>query len=365
MTVEIDFALPPWPSLTDLGHREPVDSRSLPHHLLRPGLADLLASHCPAMAPREDLRPLAFEVLDPSAAGSPPATTFAMTFHRDRVVVTVSAALNEQDVMVYRASLMMTCLHWVCWDMQDRTLRCDVSDFGRRDALSFCGERGNERFLIPDVDFIRSTGHLGERAAIEANDVQWAERRPVLLWRGSATPHGPDRVYLETPTLVAVQAAAQRIKLCGLARRSETIDAGLTSLQYFPHNLIVPPLHDYVKEFVPSHRFNEYKYQLDVDGWSNSWQGFYVKLLTGSPVLKVGSPRNYRQWYYGRLVPWTHFIPIAADLSDLEEIVDWCMGHDEVVRTIGRNGQAVAAAMTFASETAVLGEVARQVAVPL
>lgn len=54
---------------------------------------------------------------------------------------------------------------------------------------------------------------------------------------------------------------------------------------------------------------------LDVNGNTNSWQGCFWKLASNSVVLKVAG--SFEQWYYDRLVPWRHFAPVAADLSDL------------------------------------------------
>ena len=44
--------------------------------------------------------------------------------------------------------------------------------------------------------------------------------------------------------------------------------------------------------------------------------GCFWKLAGNSVVLKVEG-RN-EQWYYDRLVPWVHFVPVRADLSDLD-----------------------------------------------
>jgi len=58
---------------------------------------------------------------------------------------------------------------------------------------------------------------------------------------------------------------------------------------------------------------------VDVDGNANSWDGLFWKLLSNSVVLKVESP--HRQWYYSRIKPWKHYVPVKPDLSDLEEKV--------------------------------------------
>ena len=80
-------------------------------------------------------------------------------------------------------------------------------------------------------------------------------------------------------------------------------------------------------------------WQIDIDGNVNSW-GLLWKLLTGSCILRVKSPR--RQWYHQRLQPWVHLIPVRADLSDLGEQLDWCSNHLRECAVIAAAGQALA-----------------------
>lgn len=53
-------------------------------------------------------------------------------------------------------------------------------------------------------------------------------------------------------------------------------------------------------------------------------------LLAGdSVVLKQDS--SYYEHFYNELRPWTHYIPISADLGDLLEKIKWAREHDEEV----------------------------------
>ena len=61
----------------------------------------------------------------------------------------------------------------------------------------------------------------------------------------------------------------------------------------------------------------------DVDGNSNAWSSFFWKLRSGSVTLKVESP--FEQWYYGRLKPWVHYVPVAANLSDVDRAIDYVL----------------------------------------
>jgi len=101
---------------------------------------------------------------------------------------------------------------------------------------------------------------------------------------------------------------------------------------------------------VPVHEFQKWRYQIDIDGNTNSWPGLFTKLLSGSTVLKVASPRGYRQWYYRKLVPWINFVPVASDLSNLVDRIRWLRANDDAAREIGRQGRILAESMDYESE---------------
>ena len=94
------------------------------------------------------------------------------------------------------------------------------------------------------------------------------------------------------------------------------------------------------------------KFALDIDGYTNTWSNFLVRLHLGCCVLKVDSQHGYRQWYYDRIRPWEHFVPVKADMTDLVEKIDWVRTNDAQAREIAEKGQAFARSMTFESETA-------------
>jgi Glycosyl transferase family 90 len=78
-----------------------------------------------------------------------------------------------------------------------------------------------------------------------------------------------------------------------------------------------------------------FKYLIDVDGNTCSFSRFYWILLSNSVPFKVESDNI--QWYYGALTPFVHYIPVARDLSDLVERIDWARNHEEIVKGIAYN----------------------------
>lgn len=62
--------------------------------------------------------------------------------------------------------------------------------------------------------------------------------------------------------------------------------------------------------------------------------------MSGSCVIKVVSSRI--QWYHKRLKEWVHYVPVNSDLSDLEEILDWCILNPNACEEIAKNGHSIA-----------------------
>jgi hypothetical protein len=226
-----------------------------------------------------------------------------------------------------------------------------LCDEGEQGALSFCGNHP-DAILIPDYRFLQTLGYQEFRASVNRDWIPWSQRKPVVFWRSMA--NGP----IFEPTDPDDWSWLPRVHLCdtaaGLAQRFP-IDVKITG--------IPPGVREMYAEYVPSMErfygasvapidFMGYRYLIDIDGWANAYAGFFQKLLTGSTVLKVASPRRYRQWYYDRLQPWEHYVPVASDLSDLESAVDFVFTNEAEAYAIGQRGREVALAMTLESEMA-------------
>jgi hypothetical protein len=226
-----------------------------------------------------------------------------------------------------------------------------LGDRGEQGALSFCGNHP-DAILIPDYRFLQTLGYQEFRASVNRDWIPWSQRKPVVFWRSMA--NGP----IFEPTDPDDWSWLPRVHLCdtaaGLAQRFP-IDVKITG--------IPPGVREMYAEYVPSMErfygasvapidFMGYRYLIDIDGWANAYAGFFQKLLTGSTVLKVASPRRYRQWYYDRLQPWEHYVPVASDLSDLESAVDFVFTNEAEAYAIGQRGREVALAMTLESEMA-------------
>ena len=189
-------------------------------------------------------------------------------------------------------------------------------DFPRTDrqVLSYCTNKPND-FCLVDPFFIVSNGYarLKQKNSSQSRDLLY--RRDKVFWRGSASGVKNNDFM-----------SSQRFLLCHLAQQSSfsrMLDFGLVDTppkylervtQEFGH------LPDYlISERVDPEEFANYRYGIDVDGNSNSWGGFYTKMLSKSFLIKIKSLFNYRQWYYPR-IDGEWFLTMAADLSDFNYV---------------------------------------------
>lgn len=203
--------------------------------------------------------------------------------------------------------------------------------------------------LLPDPIFFEHRGYALERKYGLEQAVPWHERSAALVWRGamnSQLSFDPD-LAPSHPEL-----CAQRLLACLLLRQVPDTDVKFSPaihreagpLLYQQLGLAGAPL--------PPESWLERKYALDIDGFSNAWSNLFTRLLFGCCVLKIESRHGYRQWYYDRLRPWEHYVPVAADLSDLRERFDWVRSHDTESRAIAERGRQLALQLTLSAATA-------------
>ena len=69
-------------------------------------------------------------------------------------------------------------------------------------------------------------------------------------------------------------------------------------------------------QFVPMFEQARYKYLIDTRG--TSWSGRLQTLLQLGRVVFIAD-RPFREWYFDRLIPMKHYVPIKEDMSDLIE----------------------------------------------
>ena len=68
-------------------------------------------------------------------------------------------------------------------------------------------------------------------------------------------------------------------------------------------------------------------------------------MYSNSVVFKVDS--HYEQWYYKELKEWVHYIPVKADLSDLEDKYKWALENDEKCQERANNAKNFMTNLTY------------------
>ncbi len=212
-------------------------------------------------------------------------------------------------------------------------------------GIAFCSHNPSD-LLIPDPVFIHRAGYKQVREYWTSVPVPWHRRLPVVFWRGGTTGRWPDRDWRKLP----------RIVLCEMVRTMPLFDVGISHFAQLPDGAEEEITGRGLRRaYIGEGSFNFYRYHIDIDGNTNSWPGLFIKLLSGGVVLKVASPHGFRQWYYDRLVPWEHYVPVEADMSDLIEKAEWLLANEAKAIDIGTRGYQLANAMTYEAEIALAG----------
>jgi hypothetical protein len=171
----------------------------------------------------------------------------------------------------------------------------------------------NTAICIPDRRYINRNGYTDNLHLIDTNQIPFGERKAECIFRGTIE-NGSKFNFKEYENKSELN---QRKYLKKIQHKISNFD-----------------FKDDYKDIVEQIK---YKYILDVDGWSNTWDATVWKLYSGSVLLKTDS--IWEQWYYDKLHPWVHYVPVENDFSDLDEKIKWCILHDTECQTIVKNSR--------------------------
>ncbi len=112
-------------------------------------------------------------------------------------------------------------------------------------------------------------------------------------------------------------------------------DIELSQRDYF-YSDAVPKTNIHAPKWIDRETMIKYKYILDIDGNASTWDATAWKLNSGSVILKTESA--WHQWFYLDYKPWTHYVPVKDDFSDIQQRFTWCEAHPNECRAmIARN----------------------------
>lgn len=196
--------------------------------------------------------------------------------------------------------------------------------------------------LIPDPAFM-DHGYDPERELIDQRDVIWGDKAPTLFWRGASSGLGMNSSEWMRCERIALALEAKRIG------RPDLIDAKISLVDVSPQYPAYEGIYnlDLIGDYLDFYDFLTYRYLIDVDGHSCAWRSLFLKLYSLSTVVKVRG--EHVQWYYDRLVPWVHYVPVRRDSKDILEVYEWLRRHDDAAQEIALAGRALTKEITLHS----------------
>jgi hypothetical protein len=92
-----------------------------------------------------------------------------------------------------------------------------------------------------------------------------------------------------------------------------------------------------IGEYVSMVEQARYKYHIDLGGGGGTtWTGTIEKLAMPGLLFHHVTPT--KDWFHDLLVPWEHYVPVAADISDLRRKYEWAENHPVEARQIAESG---------------------------
>ena len=254
---------------------------------------------------------------------------------------------DRRRLIVERAP---TAIGWMYLAGSDMTeVRFHLSD-GQLPSLAQCSFSSCDptKVLVPDFYFFRDHGYQNIRDWMARGQTPWKDRSDDLVWRGRLTGAG---IFSVDPAQKDNPLIRQRLRMA-LHAKDTALDFRFVSA-ITPLEKHILGTAGFMTDRIEARTWGGRKFAIDIDGFSNTWDNMFQRLLMGNCVLKVESQMGFRQWYYDRLRPYENFVPVKKDLSDLAGQIDWVLANDDKAQEIARAGQQLAESMTW---DAVVGE---------
>lgn len=205
---------------------------------------------------------------------------------------------------------------------------------------------GKDYYDIPIVEY-ESLNYINDitfryKDKYEFVNKDFKSKIPKAIFRGSATGCGYDE---ENVRLHLAKLGAEKG-----SELSKLLDVGITvGKRKFIYNkqgkIGVLDLDAYLKkynikrgEFMDKPTQSNYKYILVAEG-NVSAHRIGSDLLLHSVMLLIDS--MYTVWCSHLMIPYVHYIPISADLSDLGKQLKYCEDNPELMESIAREGYAL------------------------
>jgi hypothetical protein len=166
---------------------------------------------------------------------------------------------------------------------------------------------------------------------------EWDTKIPTAVFRGSSTGCG-----VKPETNIRLKLAMLKTPI---EKNIPLIDVGITKWNNRIRKLKDSPYFQTIdinklniklaKPLTPEQQ-SKYKYIIHADGHVSAFR-LSLELSMGCCILIIDSP--YSLWFKQLLKPYTHYIPIKRDLTDLYDTIRWCRENDDKCLEIAKNAK--------------------------
>ena len=200
--------------------------------------------------------------------------------------------------------------------------------------------------------FYPSSGYMAcENKQILVNKIDWNNKIPTAIFRGSATGCG---ITTTTNQRLHISLISHKWKSNNLYNENNSVDgipflnAGIMAFNAKHKKDYKNPVDTINTQLLGFNKIKglsrdeqqQYKYVIYIDGHVAA-ERLITELDSGNLILKVESFYNWTQWFHVFLRPYVHYIPIKKDLSDLADKIKWCKTHDNECYEITQNAKSL------------------------
>jgi hypothetical protein len=192
------------------------------------------------------------------------------------------------------------------------------------------------------LNFAKASINVTKAAILEANaKTPWERKHRSVVWRGTLTSDvSDDRKHLINASATAVAQGTFSTNEINIRSSEKYFDRPEDANEKEPGHFAA---HMAISDMIQARGV------FSVDGIGNEWT-LPWKLLANSVTLLVESRRTW-EWYYPRLHPWVHYVPVRNDLSDFADRVAFVLdpANDAKLRRIADQSTRLMLNMDIAS----------------
>jgi hypothetical protein len=224
--------------------------------------------------------------------------------------------------------------------------RLSKEELERVTAPSTCSDRPQANSMLgkgpgldgfaPVVWNLNSVRHFGYVPVARSEDIPWNQKKLGTLWRGIMTGFVENN---ENATALDQCMSNTRCRFVyeSKIRKSPLIDAALVGIDpRYKGGTSCNGIELKAINRTSYAEFLSYKVVLALEGNDVS-SALKWNLMSNSVVL-MPSPTKTSWAMEELLEPWVHYVPVHANLSNLEEMIQWVGANDDFARRIAERG---------------------------